>query len=55
MDSLAALTGGAPVSGLLLAVMVGASVIGLIAAPAADRAQACSGRIGWSRRASTPP
>ncbi len=34
MDSLASLTGGAPVAGLLLAVMVGASVIGLMAAPA---------------------
>ena len=33
MDSLAALTGGAPVAGVLLAVMVGFSAIGLIAAP----------------------
>ena len=33
MDSLAALTGGAPVSGVLLAVIVGASAIGLAAAP----------------------
>jgi len=33
MESLATLTGGAPVSGLLLAVIVGASAIGLIAAP----------------------
>lgn len=33
MDSLAALTGGAPVAGLLLAVMVAASVLGLTAAP----------------------
>ena len=33
MDSLATLTGGAPVSGVVLAVMVGASAIGLIAAP----------------------
>ncbi|MCE9658148.1 MAG: rhomboid family intramembrane serine protease [Burkholderiales bacterium] len=34
MDSLASLTGGAPVAGLLLAVMVAASVLGLVAAPA---------------------
>ena len=33
MDSLATLTGGAPVAGVLLAVMIGASAIGLIAAP----------------------
>ena len=33
MDALAALTGGAPVAGVLLAVMVGASAIGLIVAP----------------------
>jgi len=33
MESLAVLTGGAPVSGVLLAVMVGASAIGLAAAP----------------------
>jgi len=33
MDSLAALTGGAPVAGVLLGVMVAASAIGLIAAP----------------------
>jgi len=33
MDSLATLTGGAPVAGLLLAVMIGASAIGLIAVP----------------------
>ena len=34
MDSLAAWTGGAPVAGVLLAVMVGASAIGLWLAPA---------------------
>jgi len=33
MDSLAALTGGAPVAGVLLGVMVAASAIGLAAAP----------------------
>ena len=33
MDSLAALTGGAPVAGVLLAVMVGASALGLLVAP----------------------
>jgi membrane associated rhomboid family serine protease len=33
MDWLAALTGGAPVAGVLLAVMIGASALGLIAAP----------------------
>ena len=33
MDSLAALTGGAPVAGVLLGVMVAASAIGLVAAP----------------------
>jgi len=34
MDSLAALTGGAPVAGVLLAVMVAASALGLVALPA---------------------
>ena len=33
MDWLAALTRGAPVAGVLLAVMIGASALGLIAAP----------------------
>jgi len=33
MDRLAALTGGAPVAGALLAVMIGASALGLVAAP----------------------
>jgi membrane associated rhomboid family serine protease len=33
MDSLAALTGGAPVAGVLLAVMLAASALGLLAAP----------------------
>lgn len=33
MDSLASLTGGAPVAGLLLAVMLVASLLGLVAAP----------------------
>jgi len=34
MDSLASLTGGAPVAGLLLAIMVVTSLVGLLAAPA---------------------
>ena len=33
MDSLASFTGGAPVAGVLLAVMVGASVLGLVVTP----------------------